>query len=366
MHDGAVAMPSSRTPRATARLGRVRSWLDERFGFSGLTYPIPRHANTLANTLGGITAGAFLLLVVTGIYLAQFYDPTEAGAHASVVAISQDADEGIVRSLHFWFAFIFMVALFAHLVRTFVTAAYKRPREGTWLVGILLFAVAGGLLYTGTILKWDQEALEALEHNGEIARLLGFLGFWFSAGFSDNLALLTRDYIAHVSILPFFLVGLLAVHLLLVKRLKVAPLPWGTAEEVAARERDEERLPFTTHLARIGYWTLVVLGLALVLTALRPTGIGPEGVEGIEITKPPWYFLWLYPFENWIGLKALLVGPAVLLGALALLPFLDRGPERDPRRRPVWMALCVVVLLAWGALSLYAFFTEPVSHVGGM
>jgi len=362
----AVATPPERTHGSAERLGRVRSWLDERFGLSGLAYPIPRHANTLAHTLGGITAGAFLLLVVTGIYLAQFYDPTEAGAHASVVAITQDADEEIVRSLHFWFAFIFMVALFAHLLRTFLAAAYKPPREGTWLVGVLMFAVAGGLLYTGTILKWDQEAFEALEHNSEIAQLLGFLGFWFSAEFSDNLTLLTRDYIAHVSILPFFLVGLLGVHLLLVKRLKIAPLPWGTAEEVAKRERDEKRLPFTTHLARIGYWTLVALALALVLTALRPTGIGPEGVEGIEITKPPWYFLWLYPFENWFGLKALVVGPAVLLGGLALLPFLDRSPERDPRRRRPWMALGVVVLLAWGALSLYAYFTEPVSHVGGM
>src|SRR6266540_3943215 len=122
-----MAIPTERTTGLGTAPGRVRSWLDERFGLSGLAYPVPRHANTLAHTLGGITAGAFLLLAATGIYLAQFYDPTEVGAHASVVAISQDADQAIVRSLHFWLANIFMAALFAHLVRTFVAGAYKRP-----------------------------------------------------------------------------------------------------------------------------------------------------------------------------------------------------------------------------------------------
>jgi ubiquinol-cytochrome c reductase cytochrome b subunit len=345
------------------RLRRVGLWLDERFGLSALAYPIPRHANSLAYTLGGITLGTFLLLVVTGIYLAQFYDPTEEGAHASVVTITEDADGAVVRSLHFWLSTIFMASLVAHLTRVFVTAAYKRPREGTWLTGVVLFLLAGGLLYTGTILKWDQEALEALEHNSEIAELFGFFGFWFSSEFTENVSLLTRDYIAHVSILPVVLTAIVGVHLLLVKRLKVAPLPWGSAEEIEGRERDETRVPFTSHLARIGYWTLVVLGIALVLTALRPTGIGPEGVEGIEITKPPWYFLWLYPLENWFGLNMLVIAPAVLVAGLALLPFVDRSPERDPRRRRPWIALGVLVLLLWAALTFYGFVTEPVSHV---
>jgi ubiquinol-cytochrome c reductase cytochrome b subunit len=360
-----VAITGDRTAQRQNGLRRVGLWLDERFGFSALAYPVPRHANRLAYTLGGITLGTFLLLVATGIYLAQLYDPTEQGAHESIVALSADADGAVVRSLHFWLSSIFMVTLFAHLLRTFVGAAYKRPREGIWLTGVALFLVAGGLLYTGTILKWDQEALEALEHNSEIAALFGFLGFWFSSEFGNNVSLLTRDYIAHVSFLPLLLAGLVGVHLLLVKRLKVSPLPWGTAEEVEQRERDETRLPFTTHLARIGYWTLLALGIALLLTALRPTGIGPEGVEGIEITKPPWYFLWIYPVENWFGLNALVIGPGVLVAGLAALPFLDRSAERDPRRRKPWIALGVLVLLAWAALTVIAFMTEPVAHVAG-
>lgn len=345
---------------------RVGGWLDSRFGISALAYPVPRHANALAYTLGGVTMGSFVLLVATGIYLAQVYDPTPAGAHASIVELSGGGLGAVLRSLHFWLSGIFIVTLILHLLRTFATAAYKAPREGTWLTGVALFTVGGGLLFTGTILKWDQEAFEAFGHNIEIAELLGVFGFLFSAEFTDSVSLLTRMYVAHVSILPLLLAGLVGVHVLLVKRLKISPAPFGTPEEAERSEREEPRLPFTTHLARILYWTLVALGIALVLTALRPTGIGPEGVEGIEITKPPWYFLWLYPLENWFGLRALVVMPALLLAGLAALPFVDRSRERDPRRRRAWMAFGSAVLVLWILLSIYGFATIPVSHVGQM
>lgn len=362
-------MTSGSAERSRSAAGAPRrawEWIDRRFGFSALAYPVPRHANALAYTLGGVTLGAFLLLVATGIYLAQVYDPTPTAAHSSVVDISESGFGSLVRSLHFWLSSIFIVTLVLHLLRTFVTAAYKAPREGVWLTGTVLFLLAGGLVFTGTMLKWDQEALEAFGHNVELAELLGILGFWFSPEFTDNVSLLIRTYVAHVSILPLLLGGVVGIHLLLVKRLKVSPLPSGTPEEIDRRAREEVQLPFTTHLARIAYWTLVVLGIALVLSAARPAGIGPEGVEGIEITKPPWYFLWLYPLENWFGLDSLVAAPAILVGGLVLLPFLDRSRERDPRRRSPWIGLGALVLLVWAALTIYGYLTVPVSHVQEM
>ena len=361
-----MALRAQGSTGAAGTLRRAWDLADDRFGFSALAYPVPRHANALVYTLGGVTLGAFLLLVATGIYLAQLYDPTPAAAHSSIVDISGHTVGSLVRSLHFWLSTIFIVTLALHLLRTFVTAAYKAPREGIWLTGIGLFLLAGGLLFTGTILKWDQEAQEAFGHNVEIAELLGIFGFWFSPEFTDSVSLLIRTYVAHVSILPLLLGGLVGVHLLLVKRLKVSPLASGTPEEIDRRAREEPQLAFTTHLARIAYWTLVVLGIALVLAAVRPAGIGPEGVEGIEITKPPWYFLWLYPLENWFGLDSLVAAPAILVVGLALLPFLDRNRERDPRRRSPWIALGALVILAWAALTIYGYFTVPVSHVEEM
>lgn len=345
-----------------ARAGRW-GWLDDRLGVGGLRYPVPEHANSLAYTLGGITLASFVGLVLTGIYLAQFYDPTPEAAHTSVTYITDTVFAGeLIRSLHYWLASAFVITLVLHLVRTFATASFKAPREMTWISGVVLFFLTAGLLFSGTVLKADQEAVEALEHNNEIADLFGSLGFWFSADFTDNLSALTRLYVAHVSILPILVGVVLAIHMLLIKRHRISPLPSGTAAEVAAREQAEHAEPFTTHLKHIGKWALVVVGAALLLSGLLPTGLGPAGVEGIEITKPPWYFLWLYPLENWFGLNALWVVPGILGLGLVALPFVDRSPERDPRRRRIWIALGAIVLVAWLFLTIYGSATVPVSH----
>ncbi|MBW8059058.1 MAG: cytochrome bc complex cytochrome b subunit [Solirubrobacterales bacterium] len=305
-----------------------------------------------------------MLLVLTGVYLAQFYDPTPERAHASVAYITDTVFAGeLIRSLHYWLTSAFVVTLVLHMVRAFATASFKAPREMTWITGVLLFLLAAGLLFSGTVLRADQEAVEALAHNNEIANLFGVLGFWFSADFTDNVSIITRLYIAHVSILPVLVGAVLAVHMLLIKRHRMSPLPRGSAEEVAARERAEHAEPFTSHLKHIGKWALVLLGATLLLAGLAPTGLGPAGIEGIEITKPPWYFLWLYPLENWVGLDALWVFPGILALGLLAIPFLERSPERDPRRRRAWIALGAAVLIAWLALTVYGALTVPVPHI---
>ncbi len=354
-------MESASTPRR-GRPGAL-GWIDDRFGLGGLRYPVPGHANSLAYTLGGITMASFALLVFTGIYLAQFYDPTPATAHASVVYITDQAFAGtLIRSLHYWLSAAFVGALILHMVRTFATASFKAPREAIWITGVVLFLVAAGLLFSGTVLKQDQEAVEALAHNNEIARVFGFAGFWFSDDFTSNVSIVTRLYVAHVSIMPLFLAAVLAVHMLLIKRHRISPLPWGSPEQVADRERSQPSRTFASHLDHIGKWTLVLLGAMLLLAGLAPAGLGPSGVEGIEITKPPWYFLWLYPWEDWLGLKALYIIPAILVAALLAIPFLDRSKEHDPRRRKLWMALAAAVILVWLALTVYGALTVPVSH----
>ena len=347
--------------------GGAPGWLDERLGIGGLRYPVPEHANSLAYTLGGITLASFIGLVVTGIYLAQFYDPTAAQAHASVVYITNTAFAGaLIRSVHYWLATAFTITLVLHMVRTFATASFKAPREFIWVTGVVLFLLAAGLLFSGTVLKQDQEAVEALGHNTEIADVFGFAGFWFSADFTNNVSIVTRLYVAHVSILPMLVAAVLAVHMLLIKRHRISPLPWGSPSEVEAREDSQHLVTFTSHLRHIGLWTLVLAGAMLLLAGLSPAALGPAGVEGIEITKPPWYFLWLYPWEDWIGLKALYVIPGILVVGLLAIPFLDRSRERDPRRRRLWIALAALIIAAWIGLSVYGRITVPVSHTSKM
>jgi len=353
-------------PRSQPARSGVLAWLDDRLGLSGLHYPVPEHANSLPFTLGGITAVSFVLLVVTGIYLGQYYDPgTVEDGHTSVFFITNDAFLGkLTRTLHYWLATAFTVTLVLHMIRAFATGAFKAPREFVWISGVLLFGLGAAALFTGTVLKADQEAVEALAHNNEIADFFGIFGFWFSSDFADNVSQLERLYVAHVSIVPFLIVAVLAVHLMLIKKHRMAPLPWGSAHEVSAREREEHPVPFTSHLRHIGLWGAVVAGVALVLAGLLPATLGPQGVEGIEITKPPWYFLWLYQPENWFGLDALWILSAALFVGLLLVPFLDRSPERDPRRRRVWAGLGLAAIVAWIVLTILGATADVVSHVG--
>jgi quinol-cytochrome oxidoreductase complex cytochrome b subunit len=106
-----------------------------------------------------------------------------------------------------------------------------------------------------------------------------------STEFSRNVTILLRLYVAHVSILPLLLVALVVVHAALIKRHGISQHPKiGDAP-------GEPREPFTHHLRRIAAFGLVLLGVLGVLAVVRPPGIGPTPVEGIEVTKPMWMFL---------------------------------------------------------------------------
>lgn len=344
---------------------RVWEAIDERLGLSGLAYPVPAHANSIGYILGGISFFGFLILAATGVWLAQFYDPVPSSAHESVVYIMNVAPLGdLVRGIHFWVANIVMATVLLHMGRVFVTGAYKRPREANWLIGLGLLAVTLGLIFTGTVLKWDQEGYEALGHNVEVGNLLGALGFWFSPEFTPSLPILGRLYIAHIAILPLLGVLLLIAHFLLVKRHGISPLPAAADAAVDGGPAPATGgSTFTAHVVRMTGFGLLILAASLLLALVVPAGLGPRPVPGVEQTKPPWMFLPLYPFEDWFGLDALLWVPAILFGGLALVPFVDRSPYRSARRRRVVVAVGLVVAIALVGLAVYAWLTVPEAHL---
>ncbi|WP_454852327.1 cytochrome b N-terminal domain-containing protein [Promicromonospora soli] len=322
---------------------------------------MPSHANTLAYSLGGLTAFSLLILIATGLTLGQFYDPDPAAANTSTRHIVEGVYLGrFVRGVHFWAAEAMYVLAIVHLLRIFLTGSYKRPREANWLVGVAMFALTFSALFTGTVLKWDQEGFEALGHNLEIARLLGGLGFWFNTSFSPALPLLVRLYVAHVSLIPGLILVLLVLHALLVKRHKISPPPDNPDET------GEPLAPFTHHLRRVGALGLVLLGGLGAAAVLFPPGVGPTPVEGIEVTRPPWMYWWMFTLENWIGLSGILWGGGVLFVLLVAVPFIDRRPERHWRKRPVAMAVAALVVIAIIVLTVLEAVTTPAEHLAGM
>ncbi len=346
-----------------------RGWLDDRLGLSALRYAVPGHANSFWYTLGGMTFVGILVLAVTGVWLAQYYNPDPAGARESVLFIQNSAPAGdVIRGIHVWTGYLVVITAALHLIRIFVTASYKIPREINWLVGLALLALLlfGGV-FTGTILRWDQEAYEAMVHNVEAATLLGAIGGFFSDTFAATVSMLPRLYVAHVSIVPLLLGLLLIVHFFLVKHHGISPTP----AQVDAGEAPGGRLPkgretarYTTHLRLMVGYGLALLGLAGMLGVLLPQPIGAAPDPTLEVTKPPFVFYWLYPFEDWFGVTGIFYAATIVFGLLAVLPFVDRTPFRSLRRRPVVAILGMVLLVAVVALSIMTAVAPVARHLG--
>nr|WP_084213189.1 cytochrome b N-terminal domain-containing protein [Micromonospora purpureochromogenes] len=232
-------------PQPPGRFRRAVDAVDERMGIKALSYPVPEHANNLTWSLGGLTVMSFVIMLVTGVYLAQFYSPMPEGANQSVRDLVTRIWLGrFARGLHYWAAQTMFVLALLHLLRVYFHASFKKPREGNWILGVALFLFTFLAIFTGTVIKWDQEGYEALTHNLDVARLLGGAGLWFTPELSARVPIVLRLYVAHAVIIPGLIVLLLVWHLLLVKRHGISSHPEIT------RTRSERLEPFTAHLLR--------------------------------------------------------------------------------------------------------------------
>lgn len=359
MSTTAEQTPSTNQPLAWLR--RSANALDERLGISALRYPVPLHANRLAWSLGGLTFAALLILIATGIILAQFYVPVPETARSSVLFIEgQVAMGSLIRGIHIWAAQAMFVLAAAHLARVLITGSYKRPREANWLIGLGLLGLTFLLVFTGSTLRWDQEAFEAVEHNTELAELTGSVGTWFTPEYAPSTPLLSRLYLAHISFLPALIFLLITVHFLLIRRHKVSAEP---SVPVGAPEPDTQ-VPFTNHIRHLTGWVLWLLGILVALATFTQSPVGAAPVAGVEVTKPLWPFWWLFQLENWIGLTGLFWAPLVVFLLLAALPFLDRSPERRPSRRKWVMVAALTLFGIIAGLTVAVGFSSPAAHLG--
>ena len=358
-----ASTPATR-PRSRAR--RALDVIDDRLGITALGYPVPEHANSLAWSLGGVTTAALVILIVTGSVLVQFYSPVPESANESVRHIVTGVWGGrFVRGVHFWASQAMYVTALLHMLRVFFTGSYKKPREANWLIGVAMFGLVTLGVFTGTVLKWDQEGFEALGHNIEIGGLLGGAGVWFSPQFADQVPILFRLYGAHVVIVPGLIIVLAVLHVLLVKKHKISPHPLlptdDSGQQAPAAEPTE---PFTHHLRRIAAFGIGILGILGILAVLAPPEVGPPPVAGIEVTRPPWNFWWLFTLEDWVGLPGILYGELAFFGLLVILPFIDRNPNRYWRRRPVAMTVALAVVVVMVALTVLLGVTPTKQHLG--
>ena len=330
-------------------MNKLQNLLKHRLGLDTLEYEIPEHSNSIKYSLGGMTITSFGVLVISGILLAQFFNPTPERANSSVHFLMDQVYLGwFLRGIHFWAGEILTITIILHMIRVFYTASYKNPREVNWLIGVGLLGLMITLMFTGTVLKWDQEGYEALDHFLWVAEKFGVLGVPLTEKFSPGVPLLSRIYMAHISFLPIVTVGLLGLHVFYIKYHKLSAKPGKT---------DAGRMiPFTKHMAYlrragIGIFTLICL---LALTVAPPLGNAP--IMGLEVTKPPWQFVWIYALEN-LWVPSLIVAPILIGLCLISVPFIDRSTETDPKKRPIAMMILWSTIVLFVCLTLWGKFT---------
>lgn len=321
-----------------------------RLALDALEYRIPRVANRLPYMLGGLTFVGLAVLVLTGVLLDQYYNPSPVGAHDSIVYIMTRVPlGGWVRGIHYWGAGLVLVTTTLHLIYVFWRRSYQAPREVTWWVGVLLNVIVFALVFTGSVLRSDQEGVEALAHAVAGAGLVGPAGAPLTPAFTASTSLLARLHNAHVSLLPLVLLGLIALHFWLVRNLGIH------AHEPAT-------VPFSHHLRRLTGYGLLLIGLLGGLALALPVGIGFPGVEGVEVTKPFWPFLWIYAVENTMGIWGMILAPFVLFGFLFVVPFLDRGANHGAR--PRWlMILATILLVLYVGGIIYGAIAPQMQHI---
>jgi hypothetical protein len=211
---------------------RTVDWVDERYHVvepvkKALAKPVPRFAMKWWYCLGGLTLALFLVLAATGIMLTFYYKPTPEEAYASIQYIEKEVRFGAaIRAIHHWAANGMVVLVVAHMLRVFITGAFKSPRELNWVSGVVLFVVTLAFGFTGYLLPWDQTAFWASTVGTEIAGAEPAVGqlalIFLRGGWEVSGVTLSRFFALHVMVLPVVIVLFLGAHLLMVRRQGIA------------------------------------------------------------------------------------------------------------------------------------------------
>jgi quinol-cytochrome oxidoreductase complex cytochrome b subunit len=181
-------------------------------------------------TLGSATGIVFVLLLVTGAFLMFNYSPSPDHAYQSIQYIENEVLFGnIIRGIHHWAASAMVVLVGLHGLRTFFMAAYKYPRELTWIIGSLLFILVMGAAFTGYLLPWDQKAYWATNVGTGIASQVPLVGHWIQevliGGTTIGAVTLTRFFTLHVAVIGPLIALLAAIHIVLVVKLGISAPP---------------------------------------------------------------------------------------------------------------------------------------------
>ena len=266
-----------------------------------------------------------------------------------------------MRGLHHWGASMMIVVVVLHMIQVFIWGAYKKPREATWILGVvlLLFTLAFGL--TGYLLPWDNRAYWGTVVTTQIAASAPGLGPYVLRllGAESGVGAVTfaRFYALHVLLLPPLTIGLIAVHIYLVRKHGVAPVP---SDEAVPPKKFYPGQVYKDTVAI--FVTFLILFLAAAFAQVPLERIA-DPTDTSYIPRPEWYFLFLFQtlkfFEGPLEVIGSVVLPTLAIITLFLVPFIDRTKLASVRQRTTAIGVVVFAAVGWTALTAAAIRSTP-------
>jgi ubiquinol-cytochrome c reductase cytochrome b subunit len=364
-------------------LRQLIDWIDVRIGIREVAekeltgYLLPRNINVWYS-MGSVLLVIFGIQVLSGVLLLIYYVPDADKAFKSVSYIMNDVPFGwLIRMCHAVGSNMMVLVLLLHMLSVLFMGSYKSPREFNWLTGFILFTMVQGISLTGYLLPWSQLSFWATTVATNSANAIPIAGPYLVEFLRGSKlvgpATLGRFFALHVALIPVGMAALIGAHLFFLKRTGISTPPFG--QKTTANQWQGGSYSYEDHQGGIPFFpnyaledlrsVFIYLALFLAVVFFDPYLFFPKDaflpanplVTPAHI-KPEWYFL-----ANYQTLKIFpneLIGLSVQGAAmtfLALLPFIDRGRERHPLKRPLFMACAIAGLLLWVGLSVWGHYS---------
>jgi len=294
---------------------------------------VPVHKLSWVYYLGGMTMFCFLIQVITGLLLLPYYQSNIINAYQSIEYITYFVPSGfLVRNLHAWSSSFMIFFAIIHLFTVFATKSYQKPRELTWMTGVILLIITLGFGFTGYLLPWNQLSVNATKVGMEILQsstsflpgIFKLPGEFFATnlrgGASITQSTLSRFFALHVVILPFIFLALIMIHLFLVQL-------HGMSKENFKVQRYEKFFP-NFFIKDIAIWLFLFLVLLVIAQTIPYDSFlsYPLKAQYIDNSptpagiKPEWYFLFLYYPLEVLPKTFVIVGSFIVFIAILFTP----------------------------------------------
>ena len=316
---------------------------------------------------GSVALFLFLLQAFTGVLLSFNYAPTPGEAYNSLKFIITELTGGrLIRGLHHWGASLMIVVVFLHMTQVFVYGAYKKPREATWLVGVVLLILTLGFGLTGYLLPWDNRAYWGTIVTTQIASKAPLVGPYVTRllGGEGTIGVVTfaRFFSLHVLLLPAATAMLIMLHIYLVRKHGVCPSPLD-------RETTKKFFPEQVFKDTIAIFVAFVILFVMAVTVKVPLEQLADPTDSNYVPRPDWYFLFLFQilklFEGPLEMVGTVILPGLAFLALLSVPFVDRGELRRLRQRTLAIGVTFFTALGWTGLTATAILTNPKTDSSG-